>query len=310
MGKKWDASGIAYNVDLWKECLRVLKPGGHLLAFGGSRTEHRLTCAIEDAGFEIRDKLSWIFASGFPKSLNVSKNITKLISPDAQCVCAQRLKKKDEDLKGDYQECQRSDDGQLLGELNNDPNVSPLQDDAPEHSRVGQQKDAHDLEQDDKFCHEKLLDKSHLSNEDSSHHEEHQLKDFLVSDNVLSDNPLNKSNALLTAEHKKVDDKLHTQHLDDDLVSSSYKNKVNNIHTVYQNLPQCQVCGKYKIPQGLGTALKPAAEYITLARKPLSEPTIVKNFLKHGTGAIDIDNTKIPVKLYVELLKEYNALQK
>lgn len=73
MNKKWDASGIAYNVDLWRECLRVLKPGGHLLAFGGTRTYHRMVCAIEDAGFEIRDSIHWIYGSGFPKSLNVSK---------------------------------------------------------------------------------------------------------------------------------------------------------------------------------------------------------------------------------------------
>lgn len=62
MGKKWDASGIAYNVELWSECLRVLKPGGHLLAFGGTRTYHRMACAIEDAGFEVRDMLEWIYA--------------------------------------------------------------------------------------------------------------------------------------------------------------------------------------------------------------------------------------------------------
>jgi site-specific DNA-methyltransferase (adenine-specific) len=64
MGKRWDASGIAYQVEVWAECLRVLKPGGHLLAFGGSRTSHRLTCAIEDAGFQIRDSLMWIYGSG------------------------------------------------------------------------------------------------------------------------------------------------------------------------------------------------------------------------------------------------------
>jgi len=77
MGEKWDASGIAYNVDLWRECLRVLKPGGHLLAFGGTRTYHRMTCAIEDAGFEIRDCIQWIYGSGFPKSHNVSIGIDK-----------------------------------------------------------------------------------------------------------------------------------------------------------------------------------------------------------------------------------------
>lgn len=77
MGRSWDSTGIAYNVTLWREVLRVLKPGGHLLAFGGSRTFHRLFVAIEDAGFEIRDELLWIYGSGFPKSLNVSKALDK-----------------------------------------------------------------------------------------------------------------------------------------------------------------------------------------------------------------------------------------
>jgi DNA modification methylase len=75
MGKAWDGTGIAYDVNVWRECLRVLKPGGHLLAFGGSRTYHRLACAVEDAGFEVRDQIMWIYGSGFPKSLDVSKAI-------------------------------------------------------------------------------------------------------------------------------------------------------------------------------------------------------------------------------------------
>jgi DNA modification methylase len=77
MGKKWDSTGIAYSVELWSECLRVLKPGGHLLAFSGSRTYHRMTVAIEDVGFEIRDMISWISNKTFPKSLNISKAIDK-----------------------------------------------------------------------------------------------------------------------------------------------------------------------------------------------------------------------------------------
>jgi len=77
MGKTWDASGIAYNLDVWREALRVLKPGGHVLAFGGTRTWHRLAVAVEDAGFEIRDSIAWMYGSGFPKSLDVSKAIDK-----------------------------------------------------------------------------------------------------------------------------------------------------------------------------------------------------------------------------------------
>lgn len=77
MGKKWDNSGIAYSVELWQQCLRVLKPGGHLLAFGGTRTFHRIAVAIEDAGFEIRDSIAWMYGSGFPKSLDISKAIDR-----------------------------------------------------------------------------------------------------------------------------------------------------------------------------------------------------------------------------------------
>ena len=78
MGKRWDATGVAFDPATWAEVLRVLKPGGHLLAFGAPRTYHRMTCAIEDAGFEIRDSIHWIFGSGFPKSLDVRKAIDKM----------------------------------------------------------------------------------------------------------------------------------------------------------------------------------------------------------------------------------------
>lgn len=76
MGKKWD-----YDVpseEIWRECFRVLKPGGHLLSFAGTRTQHRMAVRIEDAGFEIRDMIAWIYGSGFPKSLNIGKAVDKL----------------------------------------------------------------------------------------------------------------------------------------------------------------------------------------------------------------------------------------
>ena len=78
MGKEWDGSGIEYNVDLWRKAYNVLKPGAYLLAFGGTRTYHRIACAIEDAGFEIRDTIMWLYGSGFPKSHNVGLDIDKL----------------------------------------------------------------------------------------------------------------------------------------------------------------------------------------------------------------------------------------
>lgn len=77
MGKDWDKNSLITNVDFWKECLRVLKSGGYLLSFGHSRTSHRMASAIENAGFEIRDTIMWIYGSGFPKSHNVALSIDK-----------------------------------------------------------------------------------------------------------------------------------------------------------------------------------------------------------------------------------------
>jgi site-specific DNA-methyltransferase (adenine-specific) len=84
MGKRWD-----YDVpseEIWRECLRVLKPGGHLLAFAGTRTQHRMAVRIEDAGFEIRDMIAWVYGSGFPKSLDVSKAIDKAAGAEREVV--------------------------------------------------------------------------------------------------------------------------------------------------------------------------------------------------------------------------------
>jgi site-specific DNA-methyltransferase (adenine-specific) len=90
MGKKWDASGVAYSVPLWSEVLRVLKPGGHLLAFGGTRTSHRMVCAIEDAGFVVRDSLHWMYGQGFPKSANQGGGFGTALKPAHEPICLAR----------------------------------------------------------------------------------------------------------------------------------------------------------------------------------------------------------------------------
>jgi len=79
MGQAWDASGVAFDPDTWKAIHRLLRPGAHLLAAGGTRTFHRMVCAVEDAGFEIRDTIAWLYGQGFPKSLDVSKAIESRI---------------------------------------------------------------------------------------------------------------------------------------------------------------------------------------------------------------------------------------
>ena len=170
MGKSWDSTGVAYDVGLWRECLRVLKPGGYLLAFGGSRTYHRLACAVEDAGFEIRDQIMWVYGSGFPKSLNVGKAIDKTAGAERE-VLSSRVKKAGDITGGNFK-------------------------------REGSYAD-------------KLLDIT----------------------------------APATAEAQQWD--------------------------------------------GWGTALKPAHEPIVMARKPLAEKTVAENVLKYGTGAINIEESRI-----------------
>jgi hypothetical protein len=98
MGKRWDMS--ICGVDIWREVLRVAKPGAHLLAFGGTRTHHRLMCAIEDAGWQVRDCMGWLFGSGFPKSLDVSKAIDKAAGAEREVVSTRKLTGKARVLKG------------------------------------------------------------------------------------------------------------------------------------------------------------------------------------------------------------------
>jgi len=101
MGKKWDYDVPA--VEVWQECLRVLKPGGHLLAFAGTRTQHRMAVRIEDAGFEIRDMIAWVYGSGFPKSLDVSKAIDKAAGAEREVVG-------EYDRRGQHDGCNRKSD--------------------------------------------------------------------------------------------------------------------------------------------------------------------------------------------------------
>ena len=168
MGKKWD-----YDVpsqEIWEECMRVLKPGGHLLSFAGSRTYHRMAIRIEDAGFEIRDQLMWIYGSGFPKSMNIGMKVDEKLGNERELV------------------------------------ERPKSEQRP--------------------------------NADNNRDKNKDIGGFAMSDN----------------KHKSVG-------------NSEW--------------------------EGWGTALKPAHEPIVMARKPLSEKTIVDNVLEWGTGGINIDDSRI-----------------
>ena len=86
MGQEWDGGDIAFRTEVWEECLRVLKPGGHLIAFSGSRTYHRMAYAIDESGFEIRDQIMWVYGSGFPKSHNIGKAVDKKLGNEREVV--------------------------------------------------------------------------------------------------------------------------------------------------------------------------------------------------------------------------------
>lgn len=90
MGQTWDGGDVAFDPALWAEVLRILKPGGYLLAFGGTRTYHRMACAVEDAGFEIRDMVTWLYGSGFPKSKDQGEGRGTALKPAQEPICMAR----------------------------------------------------------------------------------------------------------------------------------------------------------------------------------------------------------------------------
>ena len=289
MNKGWDSSGIACNVDLWRECLRVLKPGGHLLSFGGDRTEHRMKCAIEDAGFEIRTTLAWVFGSGFPKSLNITKKLNSILPANLRCVCEGRCFHKGADFQCDCHPVDDLYDGQLLENQDSGQDVLPSQGGVPEHS--------HDDQRGGDLAGEPRRNPGHLgidplSNSDCQALYDHLLKDSPKTDSKLFGTLMSMLHDELMAEHKKDFHKSGTLRSDGDSVSSLSCSTppIDSISRIYH---KCQACNKYFAVEGIGTALKPAMELICMARKPLSEKTIATNVLKWGTGGINIDGCRV-----------------
>lgn len=240
MGKKWDYS--VTTASMWAECLRVLKPGGHLLSFSGSRTYHRMTVNIEDAGFEIRDMIAWVYGSGFPKSLDIGKAIDK------------NNGKHKVDLRtfGDYV----------------------------------------------KTCREKLG----LSRK--------QLDDLMGTNTAVSWWEGRKTGVQLPSleTYNKLKLLLGLDNRFDELIQWSEAERevtgqINDttIDINPGNSKTLQVLRDITAPKtpeaikwdGWGTALKPALEPITVARKPLSEGTVAANVLKWGVGGINIDACRV-----------------
>jgi DNA modification methylase len=248
MGKAWDASGIAYQVTLWAEVLRVLKPGGHLLAFGGTRTYHRMAVAIEDAGFEIRDSIHWIYGSGFPKSLDVSKAIDK---------------------RG---------------------GTVPWQADFAAHLRSVKPKEV-----------STAAINAHVANGSKSNFWSHfidtksqpllpTVDQYRRLREILPIDPFWDACFLPEAEREVVKEDKRVRG------GTSWETKSGMLAAGEQDFsitaPATEAAKQW---QGWGTALKPAHEPIVVARKPL-EGTVAANVLKYGTGALNIDATRIPIE--------------
>jgi DNA modification methylase len=244
MGKKWDSSGIAYSVQLWTECLRVLKPGGHLLSFGGTRTYHRVAVAIEDAGFEIRDNIAWLYGSGFPKSLDVSKAIDKGSGENEK----RRL---------EFVTWMRAT-GISANEINE---VTGTQ--MASHY-IGLSQPA--------IATADLFDKlrPHLP-------EVPEAIERLVAERTGIEWTAYKNRAVLGSKSGTL------------LEVAPGQNKERPAVDVAITAPSTPEAQQWN---GWGTALKPAHEPIIVARKPLIG-TVAHNVLTHGTGALNIDGSRI-----------------
>lgn len=264
MGKRWDASGIAYSVEMWKEVLRVLKPGGHLLAFGGTRTYHRLACAIEDAGFEIRDSIDWIYGSGFPKSLDIGKAIDEAlyIGKAIDEVEGERLSwlgpwiKKERERIGMSQH-KLAELGVFHGKVNHGGSVANWE--------LGYSVPT--VEQFEKICevlnlpHEYTARYSYLHRNDKEYSYLHRNDKKGGGREVLGQQKVNQGVAFTSEGPNKID----------------------------ITAPATDAAKKW---DGWGTALKPSHEPIVVARKPLIG-TVAQNVLKHGVGGINIDGCRV-----------------
>ena len=241
MAKKWDYD--VPKVDVWQEAMRVLKPGGHALIACGTRTQHRMVVNIEDAGFEIRDVVSWIYGSGFPKSLNISKAIDKCNGePD-------RLEKFTAWMRTTGMKAREID--AITGTNMGGHYLTAKSQPAIPTAALWAKLRPHITIDIPKWVDE-LVDRIEAERE--------------VLGNDTKARSTSGKSALPT--------------MGGDTVYESW-----NI-----TAPATDAAKQW---DGWGTALKPACEFFTLARKPLSEKTVAANVLKWGTGGINVDGCRV-----------------
>jgi DNA modification methylase len=239
MGKKWD-----YDVPseaIWRECLRVLKPGGHLLAFAGTRTQHRMAVRIEDAGFQIRDLIAWVYGSGFPKSLDVSKALDKVNGESG------RLHKFTAYMRTTGLTAKQINDttGTFMGS-------------------------------------HYLTDKSQPAIPTCALWS--KLRPLCGEVPAWVDELVQRIEAEREVVGQKAVGIANPEDRDRHTIGGSASVVVDI------TAPATEAARQW---QGWGTALKPALEPITVARKPLIG-TVAENVLAHGTGALNVDGCRVP----------------
>ena len=292
MGKKWD-----YDVpseDIWRECLRVLKPGGHLLAFAGTRTQHRMAVRIEDAGFEIRDMIAWVYSSGFPKSHNFGCKCSRDALPYSHEENLPREPKAKRDLHPlrDSDVSPSLDIGEGRGEvlqpgvsqsgasIEGREQLSASKIRGGESSMEGRRDllaETREL-QADQVC--------PVSGGVSAYGSEGRLHNGTSSDNGADNGALPiKDRSRASCEPRPAGQPTG---------ESGVIPKQRGAQERGVEADQvCAKCGKLAQWQGFGTALKPSHEPITVARKPLGEKTVAANVLAHGTGGINVDGCRV-----------------
>ena len=288
MGKVWDGGDIAFKPETWAAVLRVLKPGGHLLAFGGTRTFARMSVAIEDAGFEIRDTLAFVYGCGFPKSHSINKAIG-----NAACSCLREtISERDLRPVSNANVLAPIDAGEECGEVlqsrmsqHGTPITGRAQSPGNERAAQSSLERRSDISEAPRQLRERSL------REMSAGFDLDGASGRLCDGAPLGDGAANQ--AAIGADGMRSPSRPSTveQH-----------GKQSGTMAV-QPQPQkrgawsrCGRCGKPIIPDELGTALKPAMELIVLARKPLSEATVAANVLRWGTGAINVGACRVATK--------------
>ena len=306
MGKAWDGTGVAFCPETWAAAYRVAKPGAYLLAFGGTRTVHRLACAIEDAGWEIRDCLVYGYASGFPKSLDVAK-ASRAQSWAALLQDADRSSETDEGSSGSYRAGCRLCGRPLQRVSVGVRDAEPLSADAPRCSHPhGPSADiplgngrTYTACLDDLSCHLATPGCSHLAFAPraapvarsatpagaSSHTPPDDGLGLLPPQMPADDTPGRSSGEPPSeATPRRSDTPLRIARTGQTEAYTQYTLGCPDCHRKWADAERDS--------QGWGTALKPAWEPIVMARKPL-RGTVAANVLAHGTGGLNIDGCRI-----------------